>query len=141
MQKVPLMPTFPDTILAETADLTLEEKGALWDLLNHMWLQGGWLNDDDVRIARLLRLTQNRWQKLKITLSKWLKYHDGKFTYPRLLNDYAQAIERIERNKTNGRIGAQKRRDNKPTEPANVLATATANSVATLAAGLRQAYQ
>jgi uncharacterized protein YdaU (DUF1376 family) len=126
MMKVPMMPTFPDSVLAVTAEMTLEEKGALWDLMNHMWRQEGWLKDDDVRIARLLRVSQNKWQKLKITLSPWLHYEAERFTNLRLLDDYQHALQRIEQNRLNGQKGGRKTWQNND----RATATASPNAIA-----------
>jgi uncharacterized protein YdaU (DUF1376 family) len=126
MHKIPMMPTYPDTNLADTASLSLEEKGAFRELLDYMWLHEGWLENNDKRVARMLRISMARWLKLKRVLEKKFFYANGNFTYERLLNDYARAMEKIERNRTNGKLGAMKRVKNINSTQPNAYADARA---------------
>lgn len=109
-QKMPMRPTFPDAVLADTAALSHEEKGVLWDIENYMWLHGGWLLDDDKHLCKLIRLDSRRWKVIKPKLAPRFLYMEGKFTATTLHNDLEKARSRAEQNRLNGASGARKRR-------------------------------
>nr|WP_232845866.1 DUF1376 domain-containing protein [Aurantimonas marina] len=56
-------------VLAETAHLSAEEFGA-YQLLTFAFWQHGALPDDDQRLARIARVTPERWAELKDTLAE-----------------------------------------------------------------------
>lgn len=121
-KKIPMQPWFPDTHIADTALLTLEEQGAYRLLLDHMWIKGGYLKDDDKEIARTLRITVKKWQKIKPRLFEYLIFFEGNITQKRLQDDYQNAIERSKINAKNGQAGGLKSAENRKTLQANATA-------------------
>lgn len=127
------MPTCPEVLLAETAMLSLEERGAYRDILDHLWSRDGWLTDDDEKIARLLRITKNKWLKIKPALKGFFQYYDnGKFTQTALLNNYARTLERIEKNRKNGKTGGLNRMKSLNSTQATANPDANTNAPRTL---------
>lgn len=126
MSKMPMQPWFPDSNIADTAMLTLEEQGAYRLLLDHLWIKGGYLKDDDKDTARLLRITTRKWRTLKPRLVPYLCFVDGRITQKRLLLDYNKACEISRKNAENGRKGGLKSAENLKT----TQAIAGANGIA-----------
>lgn len=112
-KKVPMQPWFPDTHIADTALLNLEQQGAYRLLLDHMWISGGCLRDDDKAIARRLRISTRKWQKLKEELRDYLTVDEGMITQKRLQTDYAEAVKRSQENAKNGSEGGRKTAENR----------------------------
>lgn len=109
MSKVPYMPWYPDAHISKTILLTLEEQGALRLLLDHMWLHGGWLPDDDERMQRLLRVSPRKWLTLKQALRSFFIYQNCSFTNNRLLDELSKAVGKIEKLRASGKQGSEKR--------------------------------
>ena len=122
MTDLPYMRWFPDTILADTSWLTLEESGAYRILLDNMWINGTWLPDDDKKIARLLRVSPRKWQTIKSNIAHLFFYKDGQFTQKRLAAEIIEARRKLEVWRNNGQKGGLKRAENLKTTQANALA-------------------
>jgi len=108
MGKIPMQQWYPDAHIADTAGLTLEEQGAYRLLMDHMWIKGGKLKDNDKELARLLRISVKKWQKLKPKLADYLLFDEGKITQKRLQKDYKRACEISKKNAENGKVGGRK---------------------------------
>ena len=89
-----MMPFFPRDWLADTGKLLDSEKAAYIDLLCYMWIEGPWLPDDDVRIAKRLGLNVRRWRSLKTAISPLLLYQDGRVSQKRLLAEFVGRDDR-----------------------------------------------
>lgn len=103
----PYMQFYPADYLADTMHLTVEEHGAYLKLLFCMWQAGGWLVDDDIKIARILLLTTSRWRKIKVTLEPFFVYENGKFSQKKLQKTLDFSLKKSEKNSRNGRKGGQ----------------------------------
>ena len=57
-----------DDYLAETAQLSLKERGAIFLLMSAAWLHDGHLQDDDARLQVISHLKRHDWKKSKATL-------------------------------------------------------------------------
>lgn len=57
-----------DDYLAETAQLSLKERGAIFLLMSAAWLHDGHLQDDDVRLQIISHLSRHDWNKSKARL-------------------------------------------------------------------------
>src|SRR5215831_1308551 len=78
MAKYPYMPWYPRDFLTDTQTLTLEEKGAYRELLDHAWLRPNCdLPDDDKFLAKLLKIDIRRWRKLRPSLIDFWQTSDG----------------------------------------------------------------
>ena len=124
MSKVPMQQWFPDTHIAHTFNLTLEEQGAYRLLMDNMWIKGGSIRDDDKEVARMLRISVKRWQRLKLKLADYLTINMNIITQKRLQEDYNKVRENSKKNSENGKIGGQKTAENWK----NAKATALANN-------------
>jgi uncharacterized protein YdaU (DUF1376 family) len=122
MGKIPMQQWYPDAHIADTAMLTLEEQGAYRLLLDHLWIKGGHLNDDDKEIARLLRISTKRWLKLKLKLTGYLYFCEGIITQKRLQRDYQSAVRKSAINAQNGGKGGRKTAENWKSSQANAVA-------------------
>jgi uncharacterized protein YdaU (DUF1376 family) len=122
MGKIPMQPWFPDAHIADTGTLTLEEQGAYRLLLDHLWIKGGCLRDNDKEIARLLRISIKKWQKIKPNLGDYLHIAEGIITQKRLQRDYQNAIKKSQINAENGKAGGLKAAENRKSAPANAIA-------------------
>ena len=111
-KKIPMQPWFPDTHIADTALLNLEEQGAYRLLLDHMWISGGVLEDNDKSIARRLRVSTQKWQKLKQKLATYLMFCEGNITQKRLLDDYENVMKNIKTKIENGGKGGRQTAEN-----------------------------
>ena len=58
----PAFPLWTDAYLADTTELTTQEHGAYFLLLIAMWRAGGYVPDDDAKLARFTRLTIRQWK-------------------------------------------------------------------------------
>jgi len=87
--------------------MSLEEQGAYLRLLCGMWQLGGYLPNDDLRIARLLCVSIEKWQELKTSLSHVIHTSDdGAYLYnDRLLRE----IERMTSKRSQAQRAAQMR--------------------------------
>jgi len=123
MSKIPMQQWYPDSHIADTANLTLEEQGAYRLLMDHMWIKGGSIRNDDKEVARLLRISVKRWQKIKLKLADYLVIELGIITQKRILKDYKKACETSKKNAENGKVGglktAEKWKSSQATAPAN----------------------
>lgn len=107
MSKAPSMPMYWDAYLADTTHLTTEEHGAYLLLLGAMWRRNGWIPDDDVDIARILRLTRAKWMRIRKRLAPFLLFEDGRISQKNLLKIWENTQEKIEKNRENGAKGGR----------------------------------
>ena len=128
MSKIPMQQWYPDTHIADTANLTLEEQGAYRLLMDHMWIKGGTIRNNDKEIARLLRISIKRWKKLKLALADYLVIELGTISQKRLKRDYQNAINKSKTNAANGKLGGMKTAEKWETHQANALANSTAGA-------------
>lgn len=125
MGKIPMQPWFPDAHIADTGMLTLEEQGAYRLLLDHLWIKGGTLRDDDKEIARLLRISIRRWLKIKPRLEGYLLFSENKITQKRVQRDYQKAVDKSKTNAENGKAGGLKTAEKWKSGQANAVANNT----------------
>jgi len=122
MSKIPMQPWYPDAHIADTANLTLEEQGAYRLLMDHMWRKQGAIRNDDKEIARMLRISLKRWQKIKGRLAEYLIIDLGIISQKRLQRDYQRACEISKKNAENGKVGGRKTAEMFKTNQATALA-------------------
>lgn len=125
MSKIPMQQWYPDTHIADTANLTLEEQGAYRLLMDHMWIKGGEIRNDDKEIARMLRVSVKRWKKLKLVLAEYLVIELGTISQKRLKCDYQNAVNKSKTNAANGKIGGMKTAEKWGMRQANAVANST----------------
>lgn len=122
MSKIPMQQWYPDSHIADTANLTLEEQGAYRLLMDHMWIKGGSIRNDDKEVARLLRISVKRWQKIKQRLADYLIIELGIISQKRIQKDYKKACETSKKNAENGKVGGLRTAEKFKTNQATALA-------------------
>ena len=124
MSQAPAMPLFTDAYLGDTMHLSLEEHGAYLKILMITWRNNGQpLPDDDTKIARMLSVTPAYWRKkLRPALVGFFDLKDGKFRQKKLEKVWSHTVEKIEKNRDNGKRGGRpKSLKDKQTGKANAL--------------------
>lgn len=120
MSDIPYIPFYPDAFLADTAMLTLEEKGAYFVVLCYMWINGAELPDDDLKLSRILGITPTKWKNLRLNLNHFFSYTENGFlTQKRLKKEWEKANNIRKKYSENGRKGGRPRKDNQGNLPGN----------------------
>jgi uncharacterized protein YdaU (DUF1376 family) len=131
MAKRMYMPVWPDAWLLDTGHLTYEQKGIYNDLLQHMWLRDGYLQNDEAFLARLLGMTLGKWRRVSPAIMDLLTVEQNRVTQKRLIAEYNRSIEKIEKLTRSGREGGlAKSLKNKGSGLADATAYATASATA-----------
>ena len=108
MAEAPIMPLYTDAWLADTAQLSAEEKGAYMGLLISMWRSPEpRLRLDHERLARVACVSARRWVKIWPVLAEFFVEQDGHITQKRLTNERLRVSEKIESSRTNGKLGGR----------------------------------
>lgn len=104
------MPFFVDAYIADTMHLTTEQHGAYLLLLMAMWRAGGALQGDDVKLARITRLSPKRWQAARpVVLAFFRRSEDGTLTQKRLKKEWEFVLQKSLQNVINGSIGGKRK--------------------------------
>ena len=103
MNRLSMMPWFPESFVAATRGWTLLERGLYRELLDAQWIQGS-LPADEVELMRLAGATKSDWAKAWPTVKKKFAFENGEFKNKRLEE------HRLKANKLNDqrRTSAQK---------------------------------
>jgi len=108
MSKAPSMPFFVDAYMADTMHLSECEDGIYMRLLMCMWRMEGRLPDDDVRLARFVRIPKQKWcKKYRPILSEFFDIENGYWTQKRLAKEWQYVAEKINKNRINGNKGGR----------------------------------
>jgi uncharacterized protein YdaU (DUF1376 family) len=127
MSERPFMQLYTSDFLGDTQDLSAEYIGSYLLLLMTMWNADGSLAFDEVKLARVARLTVEEWRLAWGDLERFFEVIEGRLTHPRLtfeLRKFAsKSAARREAGSRGGKAKALK--DKNPT-----LANATAKAIA-----------
>lgn len=109
MSKAPAMPLFCGDYLAATVGLSLEQSGAFLHILMAIWASGGKpIADDDEFLARICRVTRDRWQKkIRPALAPLFDLSGGTWRNERLEREWTYVQGRIEAQRANGAKGGR----------------------------------
>lgn len=108
MSKAPFWPVATDALVADTMHLSTEEFGAYVKLMIAQWRSGGNpLPNDDSRLSRMAGLTPRAWQKMRATMSEFFEISDAGWNQKRVEKDFADVIEKIEKNRASGSLGGK----------------------------------
>ncbi|MBL4838138.1 MAG: DUF1376 domain-containing protein [Kordiimonadaceae bacterium] len=122
MSQAPAMPMYWDAYLADTTHLSAEEHGAYLLLMAAMWRRNGFVPDDDVDNARILKVSKGKWRKIKTRLDPFLEYTAQGITQKKLQKTWIRTQEIIAKNRLNGAKGGRpKMNENKDLEKPNGL--------------------
>ena len=105
MTALPWMPLNIADYLADTAHLGPAEHGAYLLLIMHYWQHGG-LPDDDRRLARIARMTEEEWSGVRDTIAGF--FRDG-WQHKRIDRELADAYELTAKRSAAGKAGASAR--------------------------------
>lgn len=97
------MPMYWADFKSDTEHLGALETGAYMMLIGHYWMTGG-LPNDDKRLARIARMTQEEWAEARETLAEF--FHDG-WRHKRIDQEISDAQEAYERRANAGRKGGK----------------------------------
>jgi uncharacterized protein YdaU (DUF1376 family) len=118
-KKIPYMQFYPADYLQDTKMLGHEEKGFYTDLMFNMWLNGGELPNDDVKISRLLAVPVNKWKKIRKKLENFFEFSDEFFTQKRIQRDYKKLGIISDIRAKSGGAGGRKTAENRQSALAN----------------------
>lgn len=105
MSARPWMPLYIADYLADTGHLSTVEHGSYMLLIMHYWINDG-LPAEDLKLARICRLTPKEWQEIKQTMSDLF---DADWRHKRIDAEMAKADETISKRKAAGLAGASAR--------------------------------
>ena len=107
MTAVPAMLLWTDAYMADTSHLTTVEHGAYLLLLMAMWRAGGSLPNDDVRLARIAKLSLDKWHKVAPTVMEFMTVDGKAVTQKRLKLEFEIASGKAEKLALAGRAGGR----------------------------------
>lgn len=115
MAELPTMPVRTDALLGDTTDMSATEFGAYVRILLAMWRNGGWLPNDEKRLARYGTLTAGQWARSGHRIMECLvDMGDGKVTQGKLAEEYAGALAVSKAASENANSRWRKHRRNEP---------------------------
>src|SRR6185369_10238940 len=100
VSQAPCMPLYTDALLGDTLHLSVDEFGAYCLLLFATWRNNGQpLPDDDRKLARVCRVTDYRWKKLRPRLAPFFDISERKWRQKRLEREwkYVQKLAAVSR--------------------------------------------
>lgn len=127
MSERPFMQLYTSDFLGDTQDLSAEYIGSYLLLLMTMWNADGSLAFDEVKLARVARLTVEEWRLAWKDLERFFEVDDGRLTHHRVTSELHKfARKSAARKEAGSRGGKAKALKDK----SQVLANAKANGMA-----------
>ena len=103
------LPLYFGDFLSSTAEWENDERGAYLLLLGHQWTLGS-LPDDEQKLSKMCSKHVRTFRKMWVRISqKFVKRADGRLINPRLEEHRERHMSLIERKKSGGKLGAQRR--------------------------------
>lgn len=112
MAKIRRVDFSPDEWIVGTRELTLEERGAYWDVCSLIYSRGGPIADDDAWIAKALACHMRTWRAIKgrLVAKGKLRIEGGFITNSRSLQEIERAEKRVSGARTAAEKSAEERR-------------------------------
>jgi len=101
----PFMQLYVADYLGDTRHLTTEQHGAYLLILMTMWRAGGYLPNDDAKLARIAGLSVAKWRKLSPDILDLLTVDGDQVTQARLLKEIENANEKSSKRSEAGKLG------------------------------------
>ena len=125
MAALPYMQLYVADYLADTAYLDVIESGAYLHLLMNYWQTGKPLPDDDKKLARISKCTEEQWLNVRSTVVDYFVEQDGVLHHNRVEQDLRAVSEKQTKASLAGKASAEARKKKKNTpktnaEPTNV---------------------
>lgn len=113
MAKIRRVDFSPDEWIAGTRELTLEERGAYWDVCALIYSRGGPIADDEAWIAKALLCHVRTWRTIRTRLIKVGKLAsvDGQLINLRTLREIERAEGRLKSSRKAADLSAKTRRE------------------------------
>lgn len=112
MSAIPYMPLWVSDYLADTQDFSTEEHGAYMLLIMTYWQRGEPLPNDPERLARVARLSNERWTAVEPTLKRMFNVTANEWTHKRIDAELTRARNKIEKARESGKKSAESRKSN-----------------------------
>lgn len=112
MAEFAAFPLWLDSYLLDTTELKTVEHGAYLLILFAMWRAGGYLPNNDEKLARCARMPLSKWMQIKPTMMEFLSVDGDQITQGRLLDELTKARTRSAKAAQSAR--AKYRKTNKP---------------------------
>ena len=109
MAALPYMKFFVADYLADTNHLTTEEHGAYLLLLMNYWQSGKALDNRKGQLAKISRLSNERWTNVEQTLAPFFTIKRGFWQHQRVENDLQFVLSKSTKAAASGRISGVKR--------------------------------
>lgn len=91
--------------VADTLHLSLEQHGAYLLIMMTMRRAGGWLDNDEKKLARICKITVARWRRIGPEVCALMTVERGRLTQKRVLKDVKISLEISQKNSANGKAG------------------------------------
>jgi uncharacterized protein YdaU (DUF1376 family) len=115
MAALPYMPLYVADYLADTSHLTTAEHGAYLLLIMNYWQRGGSLPGDDVRLARIARVSLKVWAEMKPTMAEFFKDSNGQWIHYRIEKELELVRVKSEKARQAGLASAERRQSARST--------------------------
>ncbi len=117
------MQFFPADLLSGTLHLTTEQIGAYLMLLFAMWTAGGSLINEPAKLARIARVSRQRWERISPDILPFFEVEGDQLTQERLKRDLEKVVSIVEKRSAAGKLGnAAKSLKQTNTDSANAAA-------------------
>lgn len=124
MSDLKFMPMYWADFMADTRHLHGYAAGAYSLLLGNMWMQGGWVPDDDEQLARMCGLDLQQWLAVRPLIRPFLIRRHRRLSQKRLLSVHKSALETHQKNA----VKTAKMRQGKREKKQDVAATKESNA-------------
>ncbi len=122
MTALPFMPLYVADYLADTTHLSTEAHGAYLLLLMVLWKSGGELQNDDKILARIVRLSPAKWERIKDDVLEFFQIVENKIFHNRVTQEIQKAKNLGEVRSEVGKRGVEAKRL-KSQEPPQAIAS------------------
>lgn len=107
MSALPYMPLYVADYLADAAHLTTEEHGAYLLLIMNYWQRGKPLPADSEKLARIARMTNERWTDVERTLNDFFEVDGDLWRHKRIDAELSKVKDKSEKAKQAGLASAR----------------------------------
>jgi uncharacterized protein YdaU (DUF1376 family) len=109
MAALPYMPLYVADYLADAAHLSTLEHGAYLILIMNYWQRGEALPDDDRKLARIARLSEDEWAAIREDIAEFFQIGDGVWRHKRVEQELNGVREKSDQAKRAGQASARAR--------------------------------
>jgi uncharacterized protein YdaU (DUF1376 family) len=111
MAEFPGFTIWTDAYLADTHDLTTLEHGAYLLMLMKMWRAGGYLPNDEAKLARIAGVGRREWDRIRDHIMPFFRLENGQITQGRLQDELRRARSRSQKAAESARAKYRKNND------------------------------